>query len=115
MTVLVEDMIAKDSYSPIKLTQLHHDIENGSGQVRRLFRTRDMNLLGTGPRSVERGDEVWILAGGEVPYILRRTDPSSKTTNGESRHRLVGETYVHGIMHGDPYRFGCKFASTVLE
>lgn len=124
LAALVEDMISKDSYSPIELAQLHHDIENGSGRVRRLFRTKDRTLLGTGAKSLRRGDEVWILAGGQVPYILRRvegvggpedTKEAKQTGIGSSRHRLVGEAYVHGIMHGDPYRHGCEMVSTVLE
>ncbi|KIX92053.1 uncharacterized protein Z520_12207 [Fonsecaea multimorphosa CBS 102226] len=115
LTALVENMLSSDSYSPLDLAQFHHDIEHGSGRLRRLFRTKDMLLLGTGPQSLRVGDEVWILAGGKVPYILR---PIKSGTDGEyvgeKTHRLVGEAYVHGVMHGDPHRFELDMVKTVL-
>ncbi len=58
---------------------------------RRLFRTR-YGTFGLGPEVSRTGDEVWILAGGETPYILRRMDSGN--------YQLVGEAYVHGIMFG---------------
>ncbi|KAF2111886.1 heterokaryon incompatibility protein-domain-containing protein [Lophiotrema nucula] len=48
------------------------------------------------------GDQVWILAGGRVPFILR---PSMSDNRGEpeeeNRFRLVGECYCHGLMDGE--------------
>ncbi|KAE8446732.1 hypothetical protein EG329_011637 [Mollisiaceae sp. DMI_Dod_QoI] len=61
---------------------------------RRLFRTKE-NYLGIGPQSLEEGDEVWVLAGARVPFILRRDG------KGDEKWRLVGEAYVHGIMNGE--------------
>ncbi len=115
LTALVENMLSANSYTPIDLAQLHHDIENGSGRMRRLFRTSNMMLLGTGANAVRVGDEVWILGGGRVPVVLQRVKekPGSAPTVGGT-HRLVGEAYVHGLMHGDPRRFGKELASTVL-
>jgi hypothetical protein len=51
--------------------------------------------LGLGPDSVQINDEVWILAGSQVPFILRSVDGSPR------RYKLIGEAYVHGIMHGE--------------
>lgn len=66
---------------------------------RRLFSTCE-GLLGVGPRSMfdegESGYEIYILKGAKVPYILRKLE------NGT--YRLVGEAYVHGIMHGEVLR-----------
>lgn len=44
-------------------------------------------------------DEVWILKGAKVPFLLRR--------ERENRYRIIGEAYVHGIMYGeqDPRRY----------
>ncbi|KAF8856023.1 hypothetical protein BDZ45DRAFT_675824 [Acephala macrosclerotiorum] len=53
------------------------------------------NGLGLAPDSVAIGDEVWILAGSQVPFILRSVDGSLR------RYKLIGEAYVHGIMHGE--------------
>ncbi|KAF2017677.1 HET-domain-containing protein [Aaosphaeria arxii CBS 175.79] len=80
------------TYSPVELSQLQHDFDQGGGKQRRLFSTQS-NFLGTGPRSLKVGDEVWILNGGPVPYILR---PQS---NGN--YRLIGEAFVYGVMHGE--------------
>ncbi|ETI27095.1 hypothetical protein G647_09777 [Cladophialophora carrionii CBS 160.54] len=115
LTALVENMLSSNSYTPIDLAQLHHDIENGSGRMRRLFRTSGMMLLGTGPKALRVGDEVWILGGGRVPYILQPVTVREGTgTSPKRQHRLVGEAYVHGLMHGDPARFGRDLQSTVL-
>lgn len=60
---------------------------------RRLVRTSG-NYLGIAPQSVEKGDEIWILAGAFVPMILRREENSE-------RRRLVGEAYINGYMKGE--------------
>ncbi|KAM7210317.1 Heterokaryon incompatibility protein (HET) domain containing protein [Rhypophila decipiens] len=49
--------------------------------------------LGTGLESVRMRDEVWVLAGASVPCVLRPVV--------EKRYHLVGDAYVHGLMHGD--------------
>lgn len=59
--------------------------------TRRLFRTIK-NYLGFGARSL-RHDEVWILAGASCPMILRQIE--------HGRYQLIGEAYVHGLMHGE--------------
>ncbi|KAM7191506.1 hypothetical protein V8F33_008857 [Rhypophila sp. PSN 637] len=60
----------------------------------RIFRTAN-GFLGMGPLSSEIGDEVWVLEGGKTPFVVRRP------REGGSRCRLIGEAYVHGIMHGE--------------
>jgi Heterokaryon incompatibility protein (HET) len=59
---------------------------------RRLF-TTDQKWLGLGPENLEQDDEVWLLKHANVPFILR--------PRGDSQYTLVGEAYVHGIMHGE--------------
>ncbi|XXG94592.1 hypothetical protein Hte_000849 [Hypoxylon texense] len=58
---------------------------------RYLFITHE-GQLGLGQRSLQINDEVWILAGANVPFVLRPV--------GAGEYRLIGEAYVHGIMHG---------------
>ncbi|KAH7130986.1 heterokaryon incompatibility protein-domain-containing protein [Dactylonectria macrodidyma] len=53
--------------------------------------------LGVGPRGMRPGDEVWVIRGGRVPFVLRRRENS---TAGDE-FSLVGETYLHGAMDGD--------------
>ena len=43
----------------------------------------------------EEGDLICLLAGGEVPFILR--------SKGESLYQFIGESYVHGIMDGSAW------------
>lgn len=52
---------------------------------------------GMGPKAMQASDYVFILKGGKVPMILR---PS----NTEGWWTLVGEGYVHGIMHREAYQ-----------
>lgn len=80
------------TYSPIGLAQLQHEMDQSGGKKRRIFRTKG-GYLGTGPRSLQKGDEVWILHRGGVPFVLR------PQPNGN--YRLVGEAFVYGIMHGE--------------
>jgi hypothetical protein len=60
---------------------------------RTLFVTRQ-GRLGIGPYSMLSSDHVVILKGGKTPYILRKRN---------DHHILVGECYVHGIMHGEAF------------
>jgi hypothetical protein len=58
---------------------------------RKIF-TTDSGCMGTGIEILDSGDEVWILAGADIPMILRSL--------GGQRYRLLGESYVHGGMFG---------------
>ncbi|KAJ3534689.1 hypothetical protein NM208_g7438 [Fusarium decemcellulare] len=48
--------------------------------------------LGLGPQGARPGDEVAVLAGGAVLYILRKQG---------SAHVLIGDCYVHDCMDGE--------------
>ncbi|KAK3297105.1 uncharacterized protein B0H64DRAFT_319798 [Chaetomium fimeti] len=76
---------------------------------RSLFRT-PRGRIGLGPRSVgkEPGckDEIWILSGADVPFILRHE-------KGD-RYRVVGEAYVHGIMYGEKLGAPCNWEDIIL-
>jgi hypothetical protein len=45
------------------------------------------------PKNARNGDIICVLFGGEVPYLLR--------LSGRGFYRVIGECYVHGIMHGE--------------
>ena len=60
---------------------------------RRLGRTSN-GFIGLVPAESEIGDEVWLLRGGNVFHILRRT------TDDQEKRVLVGEALVHGLLHG---------------
>ncbi|OCL12152.1 hypothetical protein AOQ84DRAFT_386318 [Glonium stellatum] len=75
---------------------------------RRLFRTKK-NFIGTGPERTEVGDLIFIIPGTTVPYIIRnnmpkairRSVPLKLSSKIFGSHHLIGEAYVHGIMHGE--------------
>jgi hypothetical protein len=58
---------------------------------RRIFVTEG-GYLGTGAEDVRAGDVVVLVAGADVPYVLRPVVGKEKTCT------LVSEAYVHGIM-----------------
>ena len=58
---------------------------------RRMAKTQ-MGLFGLVPAESLPGDKVVLIAGSSYPFILR---PS-----GGSRYKLVGDSYIHGIMDG---------------
>ncbi|KAF9767656.1 hypothetical protein IL306_015155 [Fusarium sp. DS 682] len=79
-----------------KLRNFEKHMRNAT-QGRKLFMT-ESGLLGLGPKSLGQGtskDEVWILMGARVPFILHHIEGR--------KYRVVGEAYVHGLMYGEGY------------
>jgi hypothetical protein len=95
-----EESLAQLTYSDVE--KHFFSIENGTHhpQLREfvlvirfnstIFFTEDGHI-GCGPSKMQVGDEVWLLFGGRVLYVLRPKD---------DHHQFVGECYVHGYMHG---------------
>lgn len=54
--------------------------------------------IGLVPASSRVGDRIAILKGGAVPFVLRQA--------ADGCWALVGECYVHGIMHGEVFDEG---------
>lgn len=98
---------------------------------RRLFVTEQKQFLGLGPMSMEVGDEVWVLKGSKVPFLLRKIgeeeeedDDEPAVTNGgkgkgkPKRHRTyykyIGDLYVHGIMDGEAVEAAGEWENIVL-
>jgi hypothetical protein len=59
---------------------------------KRMFRT-DTGYLGLAHRSVEVNDRVFVLMGGDTPFVLRPF--------GGRFFGFGGECYVHGVMDGE--------------
>ncbi|KAF4632192.1 hypothetical protein G7Y89_g5939 [Cudoniella acicularis] len=53
--------------------------------------------VGLGPIGIQPGDQICILYNGLTPFILR---PRPTT---ELKYRLVGDAYIHGLMHGEAF------------
>ncbi|CAO2657858.1 Nn.00g071180.m01.CDS01 [Neocucurbitaria sp. VM-36] len=105
LTTVVESMF-NGSYSPIGLAQLQHELDQSGGKKRRLFTTRG-GFMGTGPRSLRAGDEVWVLHRGGLPFVLR------PQPNGH--YRLIGESFVYGVMHGEALEMGLSRVNITIE
>ncbi|KAJ4422371.1 hypothetical protein N0V82_003025 [Gnomoniopsis sp. IMI 355080] len=73
----------------------------------------DSGLLGLAALPTQPGDEVWALAGSQVPFILRTN--ASDGPSGARRYRVIGETYVHGIMHGEEVEGGGKMQGDIIQ
>lgn len=86
-----------------KLRNFEKNMRNAT-EGRKLFMT-ESGLFGLGPKSlgqdVSSKDEVWILMGARVPFILHHVEGS--------KYRVVGESYVHGIMYGEGYDYYTKW------
>lgn len=65
-----------------------------------LYRTKN-GSYGLGPLFVKEGDLVVVIFGCPVPLVLRK-DASQDSKN----HRLIGETYMHGVMAGEALSTG---------
>jgi hypothetical protein len=73
------------------MEQMRQEIEHANDR-RSLFRT-SVGSLGIGPQSLQILDEVWILNGATVPFVLRPRE--------DGTFQLIGEAYLHGLMHGE--------------
>ena len=70
-----------------------------------LFVTED-GFIGNGANCIQSGDHVFVIAGGNVPLVLRPNvlPPKHYIIGGKipsTRYTLIGECYVHGIMNGE--------------
>lgn len=76
---------------------------------RRFFITKK-GLLGVGPRATRVGDNAAVVAGGSMPFVIRRTNlivlrEGALTFDFEDpslyRHYFIGPAYVHHLMNGE--------------
>lgn len=51
--------------------------------------------MGYGPAHTTPGDMLVIISGADMPFLVRPRD------DGSGEYLLVGEAYVHGLMHGE--------------
>lgn len=85
---------------PQLLQDLHREhLTRRSGRI--LFLT-EQGYLGLGLQSTNVGDEVVLLGGGHVPYVLRQIQTEDNRAEwGQRDYCYVGDSYVHGIMYGE--------------
>lgn len=71
-----------------KVSSLLKNIVDG-----KVFYITEHGYLGFAEESCQKGDDVYVFCGGEVPFIVRLI--------GEGLFAFHGETYVHGLMDGE--------------
>jgi len=57
----------------------------------RFFAITEEARLALVPRTAKPGDQIWVVRGLDVPFVLRAD---------EERNVILGESYVHGLMTG---------------
>jgi hypothetical protein len=90
-TNIMDDVVGQEHIVESALSSFSYQLL-GRVQHRRLFVTRDKRL-GLGPKVMQTGDIVAILAGVMMPVILRRCDGG--------QFLFIGAAYVHGLMEGE--------------
>lgn len=52
--------------------------------------------FGLAPKEAQVGDEIWVLHGGRLPFLLRR----KSADESEETRRIIGDCFIHEIMDG---------------
>ena len=104
-----ENCVIRRRIAPSEVAACLREVRSGN-QRQTYFQSKMINhrffitqsgLLGLGPVDVAKGDEVFILLGGNMPFILRKKNLPLDVSQASSLHTLVGDAYVHGIMDGE--------------
>lgn len=66
----------------------------------RFFITKS-GYIGLGPKDMRVGDAVHVLLGGDVPFILRKTERHIDGNESQPTYEYIGHCYVQGIMYGE--------------
>ncbi|KAM3072057.1 hypothetical protein ACMFMG_008518 [Clarireedia jacksonii] len=89
--IMAEFLSPDADHTRAQMEQMRQEIEHANDR-RSLFRT-SIGCLGIGPQSLQVHDEVWVLKGATVPFVLRPRE--------DGTYQLIGEAYLHGLMHGE--------------
>jgi hypothetical protein len=97
----VFDRMVRDSWNPPTTVApiVDQDLYNfqqlaSPMSPRRMFRT-ESGYIGLGSEFIQVGDSLGIFKGGRVPLLVRSDD--------SEKWKLVGSTYIHGMMKGEVY------------
>ncbi|KAI0868813.1 HET-domain-containing protein [Hypoxylon argillaceum] len=67
----------------------------------RRFLISRKGYMGLAPLGIEVGDHICVLASGRAPLIVRPVQQNDGQTNSRLVYRLLGDSYVHGLMDGE--------------
>ncbi|KAI3318848.1 HET-domain-containing protein, partial [Xylariaceae sp. AK1471] len=69
--------------------------------ARRKFFISRKGYMGLAPLGVEPGDCICVFAGGRTPFIVRAVQQNPVQLTSRFVCRLLGDSYVHGLMDGE--------------
>ncbi|KAL8351254.1 hypothetical protein RB598_006165 [Gaeumannomyces tritici] len=71
--------------------------------IGRAFFISQKGYLGLAPSGAQVGHRVYLLQGGQVPYILQETGETVALPGRGTVpvFKYIGDSYVHGIMNGE--------------
>jgi hypothetical protein len=98
--MLKADKVIQELLGSLQVNQIHSGFDRvvmraNQGMEGQVMFTTSAHTIGKGPDTTLKGDEVWILQGARVPYMLRPQEAG--------RYEFVGEAYIQGIMKGRAY------------
>ena len=82
--------------------------------MRRCCVITQAGYIGLVPSYAEVGDEIWVLFGGQVLYVLRDTGRKDILC-GKRIHEFLGEAYVHGFMDGEVGKLDRTVDDVIME
>ena len=97
--------------------QFFHQSVRGAISNRKFFVTREGHL-GLGPNALQVGDEVYVINGSNVPFVLRKSDRFNLDRQPEDGSQmipfpmfhLIGDCYVRNFMDGEACQDGGESA-----
>ncbi|KAI2621622.1 HET-domain-containing protein [Hypoxylon sp. NC1633] len=67
----------------------------------------DAGAVGMGPANTQQGDEIHVIHGSKVPWILRPNVAAAVLLEaGIDVYSVVGDGYLHGVMDGEALKVG---------
>jgi hypothetical protein len=86
--------------------------------VNQSFFITENGFLGIGPPTTEPGDDVWILFGSRVPFVLRPRAENGGDVPPRAadykQYTFVGDCFVNRIMDGQMLKDGTGKQETIL-
>jgi hypothetical protein len=76
----------------------HNAVANG-----RYFAVTEKGFIGFVPMAAMVGDAAAILAGADIPYILRPCQDNNASEDSPVCYAVVGDAYVHGVTDGEAF------------
>jgi hypothetical protein len=87
-----------DRYARVKERRKHFLGEVKRFMLGKRFCITEDGYYGMVPQPARVGDVICVFQGAAVPFVMRHAD--------KGRYTLVGECYVHDLMHGEAVTFG---------